>query len=135
MALESLNIEITLPENDLDAVRERVVAALKEEGFGILTEIDVQATLKQKIGEDFRPYRILGACNPRLAHQALERVPEIGLLLPCNVVLDARDGRGTAVRFANPAVLLEWVEDPELAPVAAEADARIRRVAEALRSA
>ena len=110
---------------------ERVVAALKEEGFGVLTEIDVQATLKTKLNTDFRQYAILGACNPPLAHQALSTDLELGLLLPCNVIVYEEDG-GSQVSIVDPISMLGVVENPELEPVASEARTRLRRVIETL---
>ncbi len=101
---------------------------LKEEGFGVLAEIDVQRTLKEKRGVDFRPYVILGACNPPLAERAFEAEIDIGLLLPCNVVVYATDD-GSVVEALDPEVALGLVGDrPELAPIAAEATQRLRRV-------
>jgi uncharacterized protein (DUF302 family) len=110
---------------------ERVTAALKEEGFGILTEIDVKDTLKKKLDVDFRKYVILGACNPPLAHQALNTELEIGLLLPCNVVVYEEDG-GSMVSIVDPISMLGVVESPGLDPVAGEARARLERVVDAL---
>ena len=110
---------------------ERVVAALKEEGFGVLTEIDMKATLKKKLNTDFRAYTILGACNPPLAHQALSTDLELGLLLPCNVIVYEEDG-GSQVSIVDPISMLGVVENPELEPVASEARTRLRRVLETL---
>jgi uncharacterized protein (DUF302 family) len=107
----------------------RVVELLKDEGFGVLTEIDVRQTLKQKLDLDVRPYRILGACNPTLAHRALEAEPGIGLLLPCNVVLEALPENGSSVRLMDATAALGLVGNPDLAPIAAEATERLRRVA------
>lgn len=110
---------------------ERVTAALKEESFGVLTEINVKATLKKKLGADFRKYVILGACNPPLAHRALSTELEIGLLLPCNVIVYEEDG-GSVVSIVDPISMLGVVESPELEPVASGARARLQRVIEAL---
>lgn len=105
--------------------------ALKEEGFGVLTEIDVKATLKKKLDAEFRKYVILGACNPPLAHQALNTELEIGLLLPCNVIVYESDG-GSAVSILDPIAMLSVAENPGLDAVANEARARLQRVAAAL---
>ena len=114
-------------------VRARVEAALKEEGFGILTEIDVAATLKAKLGVDRTPYLILGACNPRFADQVLEIEPSIGTLLPCNVVLrESRQGSGTIVEIIDPVAALAIAGSAGVAPIAAEAAERLRRVLDAV---
>ncbi len=110
---------------------EKVTAALKGEGFGVLTEIDVKATLKKKLDADFRKYVILGACNPPLAHRALSTELEIGLLLPCNVIV-YEEGGGSVVSIVDPISMLGVVESPKLEPVASEARARLERVVEAL---
>lgn len=109
----------------------KVTAALKEEGFGVLTEIDVKATLKQKLDVDFRKYIILGACNPRLAYQALNTELEVGLLLPCNVIVYEEDG-GSVVAIVDPISMLGVVKNRQLEPIAREAWARLQRVLEAL---
>ena len=106
---------------------ERVTAALKEEGFGVLTSIDVQQTLKQKLDRDFRKYVILGACNPALAHQALQSELEIGLMLPCNVVVYEREPGTSTVAAMSPIPAMDIVGNVALREVAAEADARLRR--------
>ena len=110
----------------------RVRELLKEEGFGVLTEIDVQQTLKDKLDVDFRPYKILGACNPQLSHRALQVEPGIGLLLPCNVVVEAGPTSGSRVSFLDPETALGLVGNPELEPIAKEATKRLRRVADRL---
>jgi uncharacterized protein (DUF302 family) len=111
---------------------EAVTQALAKEGFGVLTEIDVAATLKKKLGLDRPPYKILGACNPQFAARALEMEPQIGALLPCNVVVrQGADGK-TVVEFMDPNAVLGLVGRPEVAPIAAEVRARLVRVMEAL---
>ena len=111
---------------------ERVTAELKKEGFGVLTEIDVKATLKKKIDVDFRPYKILGACNPPLAHKALAAVPEVGLLLPCNVTVSEEEDGRILVSIINPYMMLGVIDNPDLEEVAGDAEARLSRVATAL---
>ena len=113
----------------IEAVRARVESALKDEGFGVLTEIDVAATLKAKLGLDHSPYLILGACNPGLANRALEIDPSIGALLPCNVVLRQSDeGPATIVEVMDPVAALGIASSDAIAPIAAEAAERLRRV-------
>lgn len=121
-------VELTAP---ISAARERVIAALKEQGFGVLTEIDVQATLREKIGAEIAPYQILGVCNPALAHQALRASPHAGLMLPCTVTLREESGR-TIVEVLRPDAALSIVGIDELRPTAAEAERRLVLVAEAL---
>lgn len=113
--------------------RPRVEAALKAEGFGVLTEIDVQATLRTKLGIDRPPYLILGACNPPLAHRAIEADPSVGTLLPCNVVL-REDGPDTIVEAMDPMAALGIVQAPAIRTVAEEARARLVRAIESLRA-
>lgn len=116
-----------------DDARARVTDALKQEGFGILTEIDVQSTLKAKLDRSFRKYLILGACNPQLAHRALEAELGIGLLLPCNVcVWEEEDG--SVVSIARPQAMLDLVRNEALQPVVDEADQRLRRALDAART-
>jgi uncharacterized protein (DUF302 family) len=109
----------------------RVRAALAAEGFGVLTEIDVAATLKTKLGIDRAPYLILGACNPQLANEALQSEPDVGLLLPCNVTV-YEDGDSTVIAILDPATLVELTNNGALEAVAAEARARLQRVLEVM---
>jgi len=121
-------VEIALPyDQAIGAVKE----ALKTQGFGVLTEIDVRATLKEKLGEETEPCLIIGACNPALAHQALTAEPSVAVLLPCNVVVRARHGH-SLVEAMNPAVLSELTGNPELEQVAVEAGRRIQQTLDAL---
>lgn len=131
MAIE-LGFKAMLNLSYADAL-ERVTAALKEEGFGVLTRIDVQATLKQKLGADFRPYTILGACNPPLAHRALQSNLDMGLLLPCNVIVYEEDEARTMVSVVNPMTMVELAPSEALQSVAREATDRLGRVINALR--
>ena len=109
----------------------RVKEALKAEGFGVLTEIDVRQTLREKLGAEMEPYLILGACNPQLAHRALEQEPDIGLLLPCNVVVRSL-GQGSRVDIADPEAMLGMVGNKQLHPIAQEAKQRLQRVVASL---
>jgi uncharacterized protein (DUF302 family) len=118
-------ISITL-EDGYAASVERTRAALAEQGFGVLTEIDVSATMKAKLGVDLAPYVILGACNPPLAHQALTSDPSIGLLLPCNVVVRSLDDDHTLVEAMDPGVMVKATGNPALSPVADQARAKIQ---------
>ena len=111
---------------------ERVTQELAKEGFGILTEIDVAATLKKKLGVDVPAHRILGACNPQFAHQALQAEPQIGALLPCNVVVRADASGKTLVEIMDPRAVLELVGRPEIAKIAGEVRSRLERVLAAM---
>ncbi len=118
----------------VDEAVDRTTEALKSEGFGVLTTIDVRQTLQNKLGVDFEPYVILGACNPQLAYRALQAEHELGLLLPCNVIVHEHDGE-TTVSVVDPAKMLGVVGDNlELRAVAAEAEERLRRVVAALQA-
>lgn len=125
---DELSKVLGLGIDDADA---KVRAALQAEGFGVLTEIDVQATLKEKLGVDREPYRILGACNPPLANESLTIDPDIGLLLPCNVVLRSVDGN-TLVSIVDPGLMAQATENADLTEVAAAARQRLVRVIESL---
>ena len=126
----NIGIQVNL-DVPYDTAVEQVTAALKTEGFGVLTEIDVKATLKKKLDVDFKRYVILGACNPPLAHQALQNEPEIGLLLPCNVIVYETE-TGSHVSIIDPLSMLGFVKNPALDPIADEARDRLERVAAAL---
>lgn len=115
-----------------DEAVEKVTNALKEEGFGILTEINVQAVMKQKIDVDMKPYRILGACNPHLARQAIEAEPDIGLLLPCNVLVRDEGNGDTFVGFMDPEAVLTLVDRPEVKELAKMVKEKLERVRDAL---
>lgn len=131
MAAYAWSVSLPLPH---DAAIERVTAALAAEGFGILTRIDIDATLKKKIDADFRPYTILGACNPPLALQALTADPAVGILLPCNVVVE-QDGAGSRVWITDPVALFAVSGDPRVAPIAEAVAAKLGRVRAALEAA
>jgi len=127
-----LGIVVHLATNYETALAQ-TVDALKVEGFGVLTEIDVKETFKKKLGVDFPAYKILGACNPPLAHRALTAAPEVGLLLPCNVtVRQLEDGR-IEVALIDPLMMMGVINNPALKPIADEAQARLERVAQSLR--
>lgn len=109
----------------------RATAALGEEGFGVLSEIDIKAAMKEKLGLDYRQYKILGACNPNLAHQGLEEEYELGLLLPCNVIV-YEDEEGSVVAAVDPKTMLDVVGNESLSRIAEEAEGRLGRALEAL---
>ena len=115
-----------------DATIDAVTEELAKEGFGVLTEIDVAATMKKKLDEDMPPYRILGACNPPLAHKAVSAIPEIGLLLPCNVLVREDDAGQVHVSFMDPGSVLGLVDHQGIEPLAAEVRQRLERVMNAL---
>ncbi|MFB6115397.1 MAG: DUF302 domain-containing protein [Candidatus Nanohalobium sp.] len=121
----------TQTDGDFEETLEKVTEELEKEGFGILTEIDVQKTLKKKLDEDFRKYRILGACNPELAHKAFEKEISIGALLPCNVIVYEDSGK-VFVEAADPEELLSVAENSELEDIASEVKGRLEKVIEAI---
>ncbi|MEJ5250479.1 MAG: DUF302 domain-containing protein [Chthonomonadetes bacterium] len=128
MAIEQtpVGIRVKVPLSYTEAV-EKTISALKGEGFGVLTTIDVKQTLREKLGVEHRPYIILGACNPPLAHRALNAEPEVGLLLPCNVVV-YEEGEGCVVSAMDPSAAMKLVPNPELEAVAKEVRAKLERV-------
>lgn len=130
-AVSQLGLHVRLSA-DFETALARVTEALKAEGFGVLTEIDVKATMKQKLDVDFRPYRILGACNPPLAHRALTAAPEVGLLLPCNVTVQQTDEGVVEVALVDPMAMMAFAGNPALEPVAREAREKLARVAASL---
>jgi uncharacterized protein (DUF302 family) len=130
---QPLSFQVRIPDSFHDAL-ERVEAALQEQGFGVLTRIDVQATLKEKLDVDFQPYVILGACNPPLVHRALSAEPQIGVMLPCNVTLEQQETH-VLVSIANPEAMLttgDLGENASLCNVAAEARAKLMEVQKVL---
>lgn len=129
--IAGIGLHVKLPVPYEEAIK-RVTDALKIEGFGVLTEIDVQATMKKKLDVDFRRYVILGACNPSLARRALEVDLDVGLLLPCNVIVYEKETNSSIVGLVDPMAMLGVIDSPDLAPIAQEARARLERVAAAL---
>ncbi len=121
------NFRVTAP-GTLAGTVEKVKEALKAEGFGVLTEIDVEATLKAKLGVDFPPYRILGACNPPLAKKALEAEPRIGVMLPCNVIVRQIGDNEVEIAAINPAANMQAVGNPALNDIAGEVSGRLQKV-------
>jgi uncharacterized protein (DUF302 family) len=121
-----------LPHLDYDEAVDRTTELLAGEGFGVLTTIDVKATLKKKLDVDFRRYVILGACNPPFAHKALSTEPLIGLLLPCNVVVMERDGGGSVVAAFKPSAAFQVVDNEEVQPIAGEVEGRMQRILDRL---
>lgn len=130
----SFDIRLAKP---YDQAVDMCISALKDEGFGVLTKIDVQATIKEKLGHDFRPYVILGTCNPPLAHRALFADPTIGMMLPCNVTIEAEDQSSSIIRIVNPEMMMgvgNYETNPEIQDVAESAKEKLLRVAQKLQS-
>jgi len=131
-AASDYSLTVALPGIAFDEAVARVRASLADEGFGVLTEIDVQATLKKKLNAETRPYLILGACNPPLAHRALQEEPVIGVLLPCNVVVSGDDANGVVVSAVDPVAMFQVVGRADIEPLALEVRGRLERVLHAL---
>ena len=120
-------------DGSFDDAIERVTEELQKEGFGVLTEIDVAATLKKKLDIDKRPYKILGACNPVLANQAIDAEPDIGLLLPCNVVVREDENGDVVVGFMDPSAVLQLVEHDDIGGLASQVKEKLERVRDSLK--
>ncbi len=132
--MREMAFEVRL-DTPFEQALETVIAALKDEGFGVLTRVDIHDAFKEKLGVDFRKYCILGACNPPLAYKALSSRPDAGLMLPCNVIVEALEEGGTLVRIVDPQAMMQaggFEGDPVLNEVGSEAETRLRRVAAAL---
>lgn len=132
--IEEIGFEIKL-KNTYDEAVDIVTEALKNEGFGVLTEINVKATLKEKLDVDFRPFVILGACNPPLAHKALSAAPEVGMMLPCNVTVEATEDSGSIVRILDPKIMMgvgSFAHNPVMSDVTLQAHEKLARVAKTL---
>jgi uncharacterized protein (DUF302 family) len=132
MSDATYGIKKNMGQLDFDEAVNRVTGALKGEGFGVLTEIDVKATLKKKLDVDFRKYKILGACNPPLAHKALLSEPLIGLLLPCNVVVMEEEDGSTTVSVVNPMEMFKVVENADMGDIAGAVTAKLNNVMNSL---
>lgn len=128
---KNLGMSVVL-KTDFENAEAQITEALKAEGFGVLTEIDVKATLKKKIDVDFRPYKILGACNPKLAHRALSADGEVGLLLPCNVTVSQVGDNEIQVSIIDPIMMMQVVEHPDLEDIAKEAREKLERAINSL---
>jgi uncharacterized protein (DUF302 family) len=133
MRESGFSLRVDLPDVDHEEATRRVTEGLEGEGFGILTEIDVRQTLKKKLNVEYPRYVILGACNPPLAHRALAAELDIGVLLPCNVVVAERPGGGSVVSAMDPVAAFELVNNPKIAPIAREVRQRIVRVLDRIR--
>jgi uncharacterized protein (DUF302 family) len=133
MGMADIGMKVTL-EMDYESALDKVTETLKGEGFGILTEIDVKVTFKKKLDKDFRPYKILGACNPPLAYRALTNAPDSGMLLPCNVTVSQEEDGRILVSIIDPLAMMGFLVDPALDEVAQDANERLTRVAQALAS-
>jgi len=122
----------TLTDVSFDETIARAIEALKTQGFGVLSDIDVQKALKEKIGVDFRPYRILGACNPTFAHRALQREDKIGTMLPCNVVVQATEDGGCEVSAVDPVASMQAIDNPALGEIATTVREKLRAAIDSL---